>query len=47
MLVMVDSLCSPGRFDPEYLNSLRTFDTAVVLDRGDGTQGIVGVDVKS
>jgi hypothetical protein len=37
---------SPGRFDPEYLNSLRTFDAAFVLDRSDGTQGIVGVDVK-
>jgi hypothetical protein len=37
---------SPGRFDPEYLNSLRTFDTAFVLDLDDGTKGIVGVDVK-
>jgi hypothetical protein len=37
---------SPGRFDPEYLNSLRAFDAAFVLDRGDGTRGIVGVDVK-
>ncbi len=37
---------SPGRFDPEYLNSLRAFDTAFVLDLEDGTQGIVGVDVK-
>jgi hypothetical protein len=37
---------SPGRFDPEYLNSLRDFDAAFVLDLGDGTQGIVGVDVK-
>jgi hypothetical protein len=32
---------SPGRLDPAYLNSLRAFDTAFVLD-----QGIVGVDVK-
>jgi hypothetical protein len=37
---------SPGRFDPAYLNSLRAFDTALVLDLGDGTQGIVGVDTK-
>jgi hypothetical protein len=36
---------SPGRFDPEYLNSLRAFDAAFVLDLGDRTQGIVGVDV--
>lgn len=36
---------SPGRFDPQYLNSLRTFDAAFVLDVGDGTQGVVGVDV--
>jgi PD-(D/E)XK nuclease superfamily len=37
---------SPGRFDPAYLNSLRAFDAAFVLDLGGGTQGIVGVDVK-
>jgi hypothetical protein len=37
---------SPGRFDPEYINSLRAFDAAFVLDVGDGTQGIVGVDIK-
>jgi hypothetical protein len=37
---------SPGRFDPAYLNSLRAFDAAFVLDLGDGTQGIVGVDTK-
>jgi PD-(D/E)XK nuclease superfamily len=36
---------SPGRFDPEYLNSLRAFDTAFILDLDDGTQGIVGVAV--
>jgi hypothetical protein len=35
---------SPGRFDPAYLNSLRAFDVAFVLDRGDGTRGMVGVD---
>jgi PD-(D/E)XK nuclease superfamily len=37
---------SPGRFDPAYLNSLRAFDAAFVLDRGDGTQGIVALGVK-
>src|SRR5919201_4698070 len=37
---------SPGRLDPTYLNSLRAFDAAFVLDLGDGTQGIVAVDVK-
>ena len=37
---------SPGRLDPAYLNSLRAFDAAFVLDLGDGTQGVVGVDVK-
>jgi hypothetical protein len=36
---------SPGRLDPEYLNSLRAFDAAFVLDLGDGTQGIVAIDV--
>jgi hypothetical protein len=35
---------SPGRFDPAYLNSLRAFDAAFVLDLDDGTQGFVGVD---
>jgi hypothetical protein len=37
---------SPGRFDPAYLNSLRAFDTAFVLDLDDGSRGIVAVDVK-
>jgi hypothetical protein len=37
---------SPGRFDPAYLNSLRSFDAAFVLDLGDGTRGIVGVATK-
>src|SRR3954470_16452218 len=37
---------SPGRFDPTYLNSLRAFDAAFVLDLGDGTNGIVAVDVE-
>ena len=37
---------SPGRLDPAYLNSLRAFDAAFVLDLGDGTHGIVAVDVE-
>jgi hypothetical protein len=37
---------SPGRFDPAYLNSLRAFDAAFVLDIDEGTQAIVGVDIK-
>ena len=37
---------SPGRFDPDYLGSLRDFAAAFVLDVGDGTQAFVGVDVK-
>ena len=36
---------SPGRLDPAYVNSLRAFDAAFVLELDDGTQGIVGVDV--
>lgn len=36
---------SPGRLDPAYLNSLRAFDAAFVLDRDDGTHAIVAVDV--
>jgi hypothetical protein len=36
---------SPGRLDPEWLNSLRAFDAAFVLDRDDGTNAIVAVDV--
>ena len=35
---------SPGRLDPAWLNSLRSFDAAFVLDRGDGMYGIVAVD---
>jgi hypothetical protein len=35
---------SPGRFDPAYLDSLRAFDAAFVLDLGDGTQGLLAVD---
>lgn len=37
---------SPGRFDPTYLGSLRSFDAAFVLDRGDGTNGVIALDVK-
>jgi hypothetical protein len=37
---------SPGRFDPAYLNSLRAFDAAFVLDLGDGTRGVVGIDTR-
>jgi hypothetical protein len=37
---------SPGRFDPAYLNSLRAFDAAFVLDLGDGRQGIVALATK-
>ena len=37
---------SPGRFDPSYLNSLRSFDAAFVLDLDNGTRGIVAVATK-
>jgi hypothetical protein len=37
---------SPGRFDPAYLDSLRAFAAAFVLDLGGGKSGILGVDVK-
>jgi hypothetical protein len=37
---------SPGRLDPAYLNSLRAFDAAFLLDRGDGAEGVVAVDTK-
>src|SRR4029453_2185238 len=37
---------APGRFAPTYLNSLRAFDAAFVLERGDGTLGVVAVDTK-
>ena len=35
---------SPGRLDPAYLNSLRAFDAAFVLDLGNGERGIIGID---
>ena len=37
---------SPGRLDPAYLNSLRAFDAAFILDAPDGTGGIVAIDTK-
>ncbi len=37
---------SPGRFDPAYLDSLRAFKAAFVLDLDDGTQGIVAIDTE-
>jgi hypothetical protein len=37
---------SPGRLDPAYLNSLRAFDVAFVLDVGGGERAVVGVDTK-
>ena len=37
---------SPGWLDRAYLGNLIAFDVAFVLDLGDGTQGIVGVDTK-
>jgi PD-(D/E)XK nuclease superfamily len=37
---------SPGRFDPAYLDSLRAFDAAFVLDVGDRARAVVAVDVK-
>jgi hypothetical protein len=36
---------SPGRLDPRFLNSLRAFDAAIVLDLGGGSQGVIGVGV--
>ncbi len=37
---------SPGRLDPRYLNSLRAFDVAFVLDVGSGKRAVIGVDTK-
>jgi hypothetical protein len=37
---------SPGRLDPRYLNSLRAFDAAFVLDVGGGERAVVGVNAK-
>ena len=37
---------SPGRLDPSYLGNLSAFDVAIVLDRGDGGHGILGIETK-
>jgi hypothetical protein len=37
---------SPGRFDPAYINSLRAFDAAFVLDLDDGTRAMVALDTR-
>ncbi len=37
---------SPGWFDPAYINSLRSFAVVFILDRDDGSRGVVAVDVK-
>jgi len=37
---------SPGRLDPTFLNNWRSFATAFVVELGDGTHGIVAVDVE-
>jgi hypothetical protein len=37
---------SPGRFDPSYSNSLRSFDAMFVLDLDDGTHGAIAIDTK-
>jgi hypothetical protein len=37
---------SPGRLDLAYLNSLRAFDVAFVLDMGNGARGVIGVDTR-
>lgn len=37
---------SPGWFDHAYINSLRSFATAFILDLGDGSRGLLAVDVK-
>ena len=37
---------SPGRLDPDYLNNWRSFATAFIIERDDGTRGVVAVDVE-
>ena len=37
---------SPGWLDPAYLGNLMAFDVAFVLDLGDGTHGILGVETR-
>ena len=36
---------SPGRFDPAFLNSLREFAAAIILDLDDGGSGLLAVEV--
>ena len=45
----VSAVCfahSPGRLDAQYLGNLMDFDVMFTLDLGDGTEGLVAVDVK-
>ena len=37
---------SPGRLDPDYLNNWRSFATAFIVERDDGSRGVVAVDVE-
>ena len=37
---------SPGRFDPSYSNSLRSFDALFALSLPDGSEGALAIDVK-
>jgi hypothetical protein len=37
---------SPGRFDPSYSNSLRSFDAVFALELPDGSEGALAIDVK-
>ena len=37
---------SPGWFDPAYINSLRSFAAVFILDRDDGSRGLVAVEVE-
>src|SRR5687768_11916772 len=37
---------SPGRFDPSYSNSLRSFDACFVVSLPDGSDGALAIDVK-
>jgi hypothetical protein len=37
---------SPGRLDKKYLGNRSAFDAAVLLDLGDGTRGVIGIETK-
>jgi hypothetical protein len=37
---------SPGRLDPAYLGNRSAFDAAILLDCGDGSNGIIGIETK-